>query len=255
MNRLIALSHSDYASVLQDDERRSSPREYDWVPFTEKCERVKREGTILQVGKKIGCGNFGELRLGKNLYNNEHVAIKLEPLKSKVERPVDGLVHCLSISGPSASSRVSILQASGSSRWGVTLPQSSKAKYSRGSSPSALLRSMWKVQRSRDGASRSLSRRSLRSLRETLLPQDCSHGCHAAGGFLFTLCIFPFHHCLFSVDLFQIRRIEYVHNKHLIYRDVKPENFLIGRFSTRKQHLLHIIDFGLAKEYIDCDTG
>jgi casein kinase 1 gamma len=35
------------------------------------------------VGKKIGCGNFGELRLGKNLYNNEHVAIKLEAMKSK----------------------------------------------------------------------------------------------------------------------------------------------------------------------------
>ena len=38
---------------------------------------------LLRVGKKIGCGNFGELRLGKNLYNNEHVAIKLEPMKSK----------------------------------------------------------------------------------------------------------------------------------------------------------------------------
>ena len=38
---------------------------------------------IYRVGKKIGCGNFGELRLGKNLYNNEHVAIKLEPMKSK----------------------------------------------------------------------------------------------------------------------------------------------------------------------------
>lgn len=35
-------------------------------------------GPNFKVGKKIGCGNFGELRLGKNLYNNEHVAIKLE---------------------------------------------------------------------------------------------------------------------------------------------------------------------------------
>ncbi|KAJ8965144.1 hypothetical protein NQ314_004369 [Rhamnusium bicolor] len=40
-------------------------------------------GPNFRVGKKIGSGNFGELRLGKNLYNNEHVAIKLEPLKSK----------------------------------------------------------------------------------------------------------------------------------------------------------------------------
>lgn len=34
-------------------------------------------GPNYRVGKKIGCGNFGELRLGKNLYTNEHVAIKL----------------------------------------------------------------------------------------------------------------------------------------------------------------------------------
>ncbi|XP_062716051.1 casein kinase I-like isoform X6 [Aedes albopictus] len=40
-------------------------------------------GPNFRVGKKIGCGNFGELRLGKNLYNNEHVAIKMEPMKSK----------------------------------------------------------------------------------------------------------------------------------------------------------------------------
>ncbi|XP_063590984.1 casein kinase I-like [Penaeus indicus] len=40
-------------------------------------------GPNFRVGKKIGCGNFGELRLGKNLYNNEHVAIKLEPIKAK----------------------------------------------------------------------------------------------------------------------------------------------------------------------------
>lgn len=49
--------------------------------------------------------------------------------------------------------------------------------------------------------------------------------------------------------------MDYVHTRHLIYRDVKPENFLIGRNSTRRNHILHIIDFGLAKEYIDPETN
>ncbi|XP_063176092.1 casein kinase I isoform X12 [Chroicocephalus ridibundus] len=40
-------------------------------------------GPNFRVGKKIGCGNFGELRLGKNLYTNEYMAIKLEPMKSR----------------------------------------------------------------------------------------------------------------------------------------------------------------------------
>lgn len=40
-------------------------------------------GPNFRVGKKIGSGNFGELRLGKNLYNNELVAIKMEPIKTK----------------------------------------------------------------------------------------------------------------------------------------------------------------------------
>jgi len=49
--------------------------------------------------------------------------------------------------------------------------------------------------------------------------------------------------------------MEYVHSKRLIFRDVKPENFLIGRHSNNKHSIVHIIDFGLAKEYIDPETN
>ena len=48
-----------------------------------------------------------------------------------------------------------------------------------------------------------------------------------------------------------LERLEAIHNKGLVYRDVKPTNFLIG-MGTRTDKI-YIIDFELAEKYIDID--
>lgn len=49
-----------------------------------------------------------------------------------------------------------------------------------------------------------------------------------------------------------ISRVEYMHTKSYIHRDIKPENFLMG--TGKLGNVVHIIDFGLAKEYRDPET-
>ena len=58
--------------------------------------------------------------------------------------------------------------------------------------------------------------------------------------------------CIMIMDQI-VQRIEYLHSKNLLHRDIKPDNFLIGK--GNKKNVIYAIDFGLSKKYRDSKSG
>ena len=56
--------------------------------------------------------------------------------------------------------------------------------------------------------------------------------------------------CLIGMQI--LDRLEWIHSKDLLYRDIKPENFLMG---IDDPNVIYIIDFGLCKKYRSSKTG
>lgn len=49
-----------------------------------------------------------------------------------------------------------------------------------------------------------------------------------------------------------VKRIQYMHSKNYLHRDIKPNNFLLGKYNRNfNSNLIYIVDFGLSKEFKD----
>lgn len=51
-----------------------------------------------------------------------------------------------------------------------------------------------------------------------------------------------------NLGMQMIQRIQYIHEKGILHRDIKPDNFLMGKEDV---NLLYIIDFGLSKNFVE----
>ncbi|KAG9511332.1 Casein kinase I isoform gamma-1, partial [Fragariocoptes setiger] len=156
-----------------------------------------------QIIKMLGSGSYGAVYLGKNIVNNEMVAIKLEskatkapqlPLEYRFIKMIgqsEGFPRIIKIDECAGMYHAMVMELLGPS-----------------------LEEVFNI------CDRKLSLKSVLYL---------------------------------SLQL--IARFQVLHSKNIIYRDVKPENFLLGRQGSEKENIVHIIDYGLAKEYINPESG
>ncbi|WAQ97154.1 KC1D-like protein [Mya arenaria] len=199
-------------------------------------EMELRVGNKYRLGRKIGSGSFGDIYLGTDISNGEEVAIKLECVKTKhPQLHIESKIYRMMQGGGT--------DISNGEEVGI------KLEYVKTKHPQLHIES--KIYRVMQGG----------------VGIPTIKWCGAEGDYnvmvmellgpsledLFNFCSrkFSLKTVLLLADQL-ISRIEYIHSKNFIHRDVKPDNFLMGL--GKKGNLVYIIDFGLAKKYRDART-
>uniref|UniRef100_G3NC04 non-specific serine/threonine protein kinase n=1 Tax=Gasterosteus aculeatus aculeatus TaxID=481459 RepID=G3NC04_GASAC len=209
-----------------------------------------RVGNRYRLGRKIGSGSFGDIYLGTDISVGEEVAIKLECVKtkhpqlhieSKIYKMMQGGVGIPTIKwcGAEGDYNVMVMELLGPSL--EDLFNFCSRKFSL--KTVLLLADQMQVFGKKGVESSSTSTQHCSAL--PLQAERCSPASLTVGETL---------HYAHPENSFtcEISRIEYIHSKNFIHRDVKPDNFLMGL--GKKGNLVYIIDFGLAKKYRDART-
>ena len=59
--------------------------------------------------------------------------------------------------------------------------------------------------------------------------------------------------CVCNIGVQMVKVLKHIHEKSIIHRDIKPDNFTVGK-KPIKENVLYLIDFGLAKKYRSMKT-
>ncbi|KAF6157221.1 hypothetical protein GIB67_041682 [Kingdonia uniflora] len=197
-----------------------------------------RVGNKFRLGRKIGSGSFGEIYLGTNIQTNEEVAIKLENVKTKHPQLLYESKLYRILQGGTGIPNV---------RWfGVEGEYNVLVMDLLGPSLEDLF----------NFCSRKLSLKSVLMLADQMV--RISSARDSCVSLWLTFLLIYLYKCLYTLSILlspmfqQINRVEFVHNKSFLHRDIKPDNFLMGL--GRRANQVYVIDFGLAKKYRDTST-
>ena len=186
-------------------------------PQSSGSETYVGSSTKYRLQKKIGSGSFGDIYLAVNITNGEEVAVKLERQKAKHPQLLyESKVYRL-LGGGVGIPRI---------RWFGHFPTGGV------------------------GAHGHVDRLERMEKDYNVLVMDLL-GPSLEDLFNFCSRKFSLKTVLMLADQ-MIARIEYVHNKNFIHRDIKPDNFLMG--IGKDCNKVFIVDFGLAKKFRDSRT-